>query len=74
MRRQQAWTTYPAQVVLSCRDDDRPANNGVRPDEPHHPVLQVHLAYACIVRVYVPCSKTNRTSTQRSEIGQKLYN
>lgn len=57
--------THPAQIILPGCDDDRPPDDRVRPDKPHHPILQVHLAHAGIVRVDVPCKTIFCVSTQK---------
>lgn len=54
-RRNSSPRSHPAKVIFPCSDDDRPPDDGVGPDKPHHSVFQVHLAHASIVRVYVPC-------------------
>lgn len=66
--------TYSAQIVFSSCDDDRPSDNRVGSDEPDHPVLQVHLAHACVVRVDVPCmviggDKQERKETKETTLG-----
>lgn len=59
-RRKKSPRSHPAKVIFPCSDDDRPPDDGVGPDEPHHSVFQVHLAHASIVRVYVPCDMAGR--------------